>query len=463
VPDTPASTAVPQAGLHAGSPTLWRHVRETLALGLPVMAARCGLVIMMTVGTVMSGHAGANELAYYAIGMTPQLTMFAVGIGLLVGTTVLCAQADGAGRPEQCGRIWRLGLIAGLVLSLVYVAVQSAGVEVMLLLGQGPEIAQGGGRVLQMFAPGMPAILMYVATGSFLEGIRRPRPGMIVVLGANVVNAALCWVLVFGHLGAPAMGAAGAALAMSITRWLMLIALVVYVLTMRGHERYGVRAPLAGHWRQMRKLLMIGLPLAGAIGLESTAFTMTANFAGWLGAAPLAAYQVGVNVLALVYMLTIGMSTATAVRVANAIGRSDQRAMGHAGWTGLALILVVTLGTALVLAVAAEPIVGLYTPDPTVIALAVPIFALVGIMTIADGAQGVLMGALRGTGDVLIPGIIYGLAFWAVSVPMGYGLAIMSGHGLASLFWSLFAGLVVASLLLALRFRAVSRHLVKPL
>jgi MATE family multidrug resistance protein len=304
---------------------------------------------------------------------------------------------------------------------------------------------------------------MYVATVSFLEGIKRPRPGMIAVLSANVANAALSWVLIFGHLGAPAMGAAGAALAASISRWLMFAGVAAYVLTMRDRERYGVGASLAGHGRHLRKMVAIGLPLAGAIGLESTAFTTTANFAGWLGEIELAAYQVGVNVLAIIYMLTIGMSTATAVRVANAIGRSDQRAMGHAGWTGLGLILMVTLGAAVVIALAARPIIAVYTPDPAVIALAVPILALVGAMTIADGAQGVLMGALRGTGDVVVPGVIYGLSFWALSVPLGYWLAIRSGHGLASLFWSLFAGLIVASALLGLRFFAMSRRLVKPL
>jgi MATE family multidrug resistance protein len=121
------------------------------------------------------------------------------------------------------------------------------------------------------------------------------------------------------------------------------------------------------------------------------------------------------------------------------------------------------LAAAAILALAARPIIAIYTPDPAVIALAAPILALVGAMTIADGAQGVLMGALRGTGDTLIPGLIYGLAFWVVSVPLGYWLGIESGHGLASLFWSLFVGLIVASALLALRFHAMTRRLVKPL
>lgn len=444
--------------------TLAGHVRETLVLALPVMASRCGLVIMMALDTIMTGRAGGGtELAWYAIAQAPQLTMFAIGVGLLVGTTVLCAQADGAGRPEECGRIWRLSLIVALALGLVYALLQGLGAGLLSLFGQTPEIAAGGGRVLQMFALGMPGMMMFVATASFLEGIRRPRPAMVVVLSANLADAGLNWVMIGGHLGLPAMGAAGAALSTSITRWGMFLAILVYALTMRDRERYGAHAPLRGHYGKVRKLLLVGLPLALAIGFESTCFSIVANFAGWLGEAPLAAYQIGMNVTALVYMLAIGMSTATAVRVANAVGRSDQRAMAQAGWTGVGLIFLFMGAAAGLVAVGARTVVGIYTADVAVVAVAVPALAVVAVVTLADGTQGVLIGALRGAGDVIVPTAIYAVAFWAIGLPLAYGLGVAAGHGVGSLFWSLFAALAAAALLLGLRFHAVSRRLVKPL
>jgi MATE family multidrug resistance protein len=447
-----------------GSLPLATHIRETLTLALPVMASRCGLVIMMVIDTIMTGRAGGgSELAYYAIAQSPQLTMYAVGVGLLVGTTVLCAQADGAGRPDECGRIWRLSLLTALVLGLLYAALQSLGSGLLALFGQEPRIAAGGGEVLRMFAFGMPPLMMYVATSSFLEGIHRPRPGMIIVLSANLLDVGLNWLLIGGNLGLPAMGAAGAALSTSITRWVMFLAILIYALRMPGRERYGVHAPMRGHYGRMRKLLLIGLPLALAIGFESTCFSTVANFAGWLGEAPLAAYQIGMNVTALVYMLAIGMSTAAAVRVANAVGRNDQLAMARAGWTGVGLILLLMGIAAVLIVLAGTGIVAIYTADAAVVALTIPALAVVAIVTLADGTQGVLIGALRGTGDIIVPTAMYAVSFWAIGVPLAYWLGVAEGGGVRSLFWALFAALAAAALLLALRFHAVSRRLVEPL
>src|SRR3546814_9410731 len=129
--------------------------------------------------------------------------MQTIGIGLLVGTVVLAAQADGAGETERCGRIWRLAMILAVGLGLFYAVALLWGEGILLLIGQTPDIAAGGGAVLRYFAISMPAILMFIATSSFLEGISRPRAGMVVSLGANLVNAGLNWVFIFGRSEEP--------------------------------------------------------------------------------------------------------------------------------------------------------------------------------------------------------------------------------------------------------------------
>src|SRR5690606_17433793 len=139
----------------------------------------------------MVGHAGGQELAFFSISLAPQMALLVTGIGLLVGTVVLVAQADGAGKPELAGRIWRLALLIAAVLGTLFGLILLAGEPILLALEQTPEIAAGGGRVLAMFAPGMPAIMMFVATTSFLEGVGRPNAGMVIALGANLMNAGL--------------------------------------------------------------------------------------------------------------------------------------------------------------------------------------------------------------------------------------------------------------------------------
>jgi len=440
-----------------------RHVRETVRLALPVMLARCGLIIMITVDTLMTGRAGGAELAHYAIAYAPQITMLTVGIGLLVGTVVLTAQAVGAGRQHLAGRIWRLALLVGATLGILYAIALMHGETILLALGQDPELAAAGGRVTAMWSVGMPGLLLYIATTSFLEGISRPKPGMVIALGACVLDAGLNWILIYGHLGLPAMGAEGAVLSTSITRWAMFGVILTYVLRMPDRDAYGVLAPLGGHFGQMKKLLAIGAPLALSIGFESSTFSAAATFAGWLGPTPLAAYQIAINFNSLVFMLAIGLSTATAVRVANAVGRGDRLGVTRAGWVGTALVVPPMLIGTVVLVAAPRWLAEIYTEDTAVVLLTLPLFAITAWFCVADGLQAVLMGAVRGTADILVPTVIYGLVFWGIGVPLAYVFAFPLSGGIVGLVWGLFTSLIVALLLLAWRFRRLSHRTIVPL
>jgi multidrug resistance protein, MATE family len=438
--------------------SLAHHIRRTLALAFPVMLARAGLVIMLAVDTILVGRTGAHELAFFAISAAPQIIMIAVGVGLIVGAVVLTAQADGAGRLTECGRIWRLALILAGGLGLIFSLMLLRGDLLLRLLGENPEITVGGARVMKMWAVGMPAALLYMATGSFFEGISRPRPAMTVSLGANLVNFALAWGLVFGHWGLPAMGAAGAALATSLTRWLMFFVLSARALLMPDAERFGIHAPLAGYYRLTGKMLLLGLPVAFAVTCETTAFSGATVIAGWLGDTPLAAYQLSINVTSFFYMLTLGLGTAAAVRVGNAVGRGDQPGVRHAGWVAVGLVFVLMLLVGLAIRLLRGYIAAIYTGDAAVIEAALPALAVISLLVVFDGVQGVLMGALRGAGDVLAPMATYALAFWGCSIPLCYYLGYRQAAGAAGIAWGLIAGLVVACALMGLRFSVVARR-----
>ncbi len=443
------------------SPTLGQHLRQTVALALPVMLARAGLVLMVTVDTVLVGRSGGRELAFFAISLAPQLIMQTIGVGLLVGTVVLTAQADGAGRFAECGRIWRLALLIAAGLGLVYAVLERHGEALLRLLGQDAPIAAGGGAVLGIWAIGMPGLLLYMATTSFLEGISRPRPAMVVSLSANLVNLLLAWILVYGHAGLPAMGARGAALATAATVWLMFLVLAGYALRLRDRERLGIRAPLAGHYRLARKLLVLGLPVALSVSFETTAFSGATVMAGWLGETPLAAYQLSTNVTSFFYMLSLGFATAAAVRVGNAVGRGDRPGVAQAGWLAVGMVFLLMMAIGLALHFLRARITAIYTEDAAVTAAALPVLAILSFLIVFDGVQGVLMGALRGTADVVLPTLIYALAFWGCSIPLCYYMGYRQGAGALGLAWGLMAGLLLADLLLGLRFALVSRRRIR--
>ena len=173
---------------------LAHHVRRTLALALPVMLARAGLVVMLTVDTVLVGRAGgAHELAYFAISTAPQLIMVTIGTGLLVSTVVLTAQADGAGRQAECGRIWRLALILGGLLGLAFGLLQWHGD--LLLIDSGAQYEDGTTDVTRTIAVGEPTAEMRDRFTRVLRGVPGLNQsfaiGLIKLDAGPVLNAPL--------------------------------------------------------------------------------------------------------------------------------------------------------------------------------------------------------------------------------------------------------------------------------
>ena len=441
--------------------TLRAHLRETMRLALPVMLARLGVLTIVTMDTAMSGHASGDDLAWYAVAIAPQIPLLLVGIGLLMGTVVLTAQAVGAGTPERCGAIWRTALVHASVAGAVMAAACTFGESFLLATGQPEDIAAGGGRVLMALAYGMPAMLLYVATSFFLEGIGRPVPGMMIIIGANVLNVVLNWFLIFGHGGFPALGAEGAALASSIVRWCMFAAAALYVLRFVHRRRFGITAPADPAERLGPRIRRIGLPMGIAHGLEASAFSVMTLVAGLLGAAQVGGYSIPMNLLALGFMGAIGLSTAASVRVGNAVGRGDRTGVRWAGWVAVGVATIYLAVIAVVFALAPDRLATLYTTDAAVLAIAAPAIIVGAFAAIPDGLQAVLLGALRGASDVWPATGLYIFSFWVVMVPLGYWLAVPRGLGATGLMIAVVAGTTVATLLLGLRFRVVSARAVR--
>ena len=444
-------------------PATWRgQALATARLAGPVIVARAGMLVLAAVDTIMTGRAGPAELASFGIGMAPQVSLMLIGIGCLLGTGILVAQAYGAGEHARCGAIWRVAVWHAGALGILMSGVCLLGEPFLSAIGQDPELARGGGEVLAMFSWSMPAIMIYVATSSFLEAIGKPRPGMIAMLFANIANVALNWIFIYGNMGAEPMGANGAAFATSIVRWCMAIGLVAYcLLWLPGRRGFGLFERTA-EWRTIgAKLRRLGLPLGVAQGLETTAFMAVAMFAGYLGQAAMAGYQVAINLVSMIFMGAIGLATATAVQVGQAVGRGDQLGLRLAGWIGFILVALVMGLLGLLVGLYPGALAGVYTSDQLVLRLAVEALAVGALFLVFDGAQAVLMGATRGAGDVVVPLFLQGAAFWLLAVPAAWLCGLKLELGPAGLMLGLFLGVIASSSTLAWRFWVVSRRVVR--
>ena len=434
------------------------HIMPTLRLALPVMLARAGALVLIAVDVAMTGRAGARELAHYGLGSAPQVPLMLIGIGLLLGIVIVTAFADGGGRSAECGMVWRVGRLHALGYGVLLAAACQAGEWFLLQAGQPADLAAGGGRVIAMFGWGMPGMLLFIATVFFLEGIQRPLPGVVAMIVGNLCNAALNWLLIFGHWGFDAMGAEGAALATSLVRWLLFAFVAGYVVLRVDRERYGLVHPSGGFRSVARRVRRLGYPMALGHGLEASAFSTMTLLAGLLGAAQVASFTIAMNAVALVFMLALGFSTAAGVRVANHVGRGDGVGVRLAGWVAAGLAVVLLGAVSIGFASAPVWLARLFTTDVGVLGLASSTFLVAALVLVPDGLQAVLLGALRGLSDVWVGTLVLFVAFWVVMVPLGYWMAVRGGGGAPRLMVAVGVGALVAATLLALRFRWRARR-----
>jgi MATE family multidrug resistance protein len=307
-------------------------------------------------------------------------------------------------------------------------------------------------------------LLLYAAFRRYLQAVNVVKPVTFALVSANVVNAAGNWVLMFGHAGAPAMGVAGSALSTSLSRTYMAAVLAA---TIVWHERRGGNWPFRVSWRpdlaRIRRLIQLGLPAAGQILFEGAVFAIVTTMAARLDEASLAAHGIAVNVISTTYMVPLGISSAAAVRVGQAYGRGDIHAAAVAGWTALLLSSLFMGAAGVVLAIVPQWIVRLYMGDAAVVACGALLLRIAAVFELFDGLQVVAAGALRGLGDTRTPMLVHLVGYWAVGMPVAYGLCFPLGWGAPGIWVGLSAALVPIGAVLAVVWRRAVGQVGSPL
>src|SRR5574337_387865 len=321
------------AGVRDG---LDRELRPLLQLATPVVVSELGWMAMGLCDIMLVGRVSAAAMGAVSIGSSIFFTAAVFGMGLLLGLDFVVAQAYGAGRPADCHR----ALVQGVYISL------GVGVPLMLLMwmaiaglpywGLDPEVLRATVPFAHVLIWSLIPLLLRTSVRRYLQALGIVRPAMLTLLAANLVNFAAGWTLILGHFGAPRLGATGTAWATCISRTFMALALMGYALWSPLTRRNGLRqAPLRIDVARIRRLIRLGLPAALQMTLEVGVFGLATALAGRLDAVSLAAHPVALSVAAFTFMVPLGVSSAAAVRVGQALGRRDADAAGRAGWTSL--------------------------------------------------------------------------------------------------------------------------------
>ncbi|SDX40137.1 MATE family efflux transporter [Hymenobacter psychrophilus] len=434
--------------------TFRSHLNPTLSLAYPVVLSQLGHVLVNVVDSMVVGQTGKIPLAAVSLAVSVSTVVMVLGLGLTMGITPLVAAADGRQDVAANGRllvngVW-LSAVAGLVLAALGFVVPA----LLPHLGQ-PEavVLLAAPWVKVLFLSFFP-LMVFQGFKQFAEGLGLTRQAMVLSIQANVVNAVLCYGLVFGKLGMPNMGMMGAAWATLIARVLMAILMAWYVLRAARLQPYrlAAQANLQPDKAVLRRLLGLGMPIGVQMTFEMGAFSFSAIMIGWLGATQLAAHQIAINVASVTYMAASGIGAAATIRVGKFFGAHDGPRARQAGLMAYLLTFTFMGLMGLLLVLVRNYLPFYYNNDPAVVAQAATLLLIAAAFQISDGLQVVGLGALRGLEDVKVPSVVALLAYWVVALPLGYVLAFKLNWGAVGVWLGLLTGLTLVAGLLLLRF-----------
>ncbi len=413
-------------------------------LAVPVVTAELGWMTMGIVDTLMVGRLSPEAIGAVGIGTSVFMAVVILAMGVLLGLDTLVSQAYGAGRIHECHRWLLHGSTLAILLSFPLTLVLWKVTDSLDSWGLDPGVRVLAHPYLDALSWSVLPLLLYAAFRRYLQGMGVVRPVMAALIVANFVNLFLNWVLIYGKLGAPAMGVRGSAWATVVARVAMAGFLFVVILYRERGSRPGLfdtTLRIEPAW--LKRLLRLGLPAGMQITLEVGVFAAATALAGRLAPASLAAHQIALNIIAFAFMVPFGVSSAGAVRVGHAVGRLDAPAAARAGWTALLFGVGFMAIAALSFITLPRLLIGAFTKDAGVLAVGVSLLRVAAVFQLFDGLQVVATGVLRGLGDTRTA-MLWNLAgHWFIGLPLGYTLCFVTGLGVVGLWWGLSTGLII--------------------
>jgi MATE family multidrug resistance protein len=444
---------------------LWRaEFIGTIKLALPIALTQLGQVAMMTSDLVLIGHLGDKAIAAAALGQTILFAGFMLGMGLVSAVAPLAAQAFGAREPRMVRRALRVGLWVSIMAGLPLMAIQHAGESMLLALGQDTETARLAAQYLTPLSWSMIPAWWFIALRGFMSAVNRPEPALWITLAAIPLNAALAYAFIYGAAGFPLLELFGAGVATTLANIFMCAAGFWVAYTQRPFKKYRVLNRFwRADWKLLWRLIVVGAPISASFLLEFGLFASAAILMGWIGTSALAAHQIALQTAAILFMIPFGISMAATVRVGQAVGRGDSADTRRAGFAAIALGagFMAVMVFVIISARHAIPLLFLGTDAAhasATAALAATLLAFGATFFVVDGIQTIASGALRGLNDTRIPMIFAAFSFWVVGFTASYTLAFAAEFGAVGVWMGFTLGLGVYSVLLVLRFNALTRR-----
>ncbi len=441
--------------------TLWR-------LAWPMLIGQLATVGMGVADVAMTGHVSAQELAVVSLGTAVWSILLVTVMGTMMAINTVVAHEMGAARLDKIPHSVRQALWKGLAVGVVAALLANLCTVLFDHIGLEPIVAQRSKLFLHVISVGMPAFACFRALYGYTTSINQTKPIMVIAILGLLFNIAVNWLLVFGKLGFPKMGAIGCAVSTAAGMWLMLAAMVAWI---RVAPAYRTTYPFTHWegpcWKEIGAMLRLGLPIGVTYFAEVSAFGLVSLLVARFGVVQVSAHQVAINFSSFVFMVPLSFGIALLTRVGQAMGEGQAERARFVAWVGVGMSVAFGAVSAAGIALFRWEIARLYTSDPAVQALCAHLLLFAALFQLSDAAQVAASSAIRGYQVTRPPMLIQLVAFWVFSLPVGYALGVAPdwfGIGPevpmgATGFWiGLTLGLTIAAVLLSWSLQRLSRQ-----
>ncbi|MBI4784066.1 MAG: MATE family efflux transporter [Oscillatoriophycideae cyanobacterium NC_groundwater_1537_Pr4_S-0.65um_50_18] len=443
---------------------LLTEVREFLKLAIPLASAQVAQSATGFADTVMMGRMGADVLAAGGLAAITFLCIMMTASGAAMGVSPLIAEAFGAGQKIRVEQIARQGLWLS-VLVAIPAMLFTGHIDILLSrTGQTETTVQLANIYLDIMLWGLLPAVGFAALRATVSALSQARPIMLIVVSGTAFNIVWNYILGFGKFGFPEMGLAGLALASVITLWGMFLALVLYILTNKNLKHYRIFQELHRvKPRILKELTWVGIPIGLFSGLETGFFMVITFWMGLLGTEVLAAHQIVFQTIVVVFMVPLGNSYATTVRVGQWLGRRERTGIQQAALVSMSITTAFMMGVSIVFLLFPKSIIGLYIDitnpaNANIVAIALPLLMVAAIAQVLDGFQKAVYGSLQGLQDTQIPMLLNVLGYWGVGLSAGYVLGFQWQMGGIGLWIGQSVAIAVVAGLFIWRFWQLMKH-----
>lgn len=440
------------------SMTRYQHAKALMILGLPLIGSHVAQMLLHVTDTILLGWYGVTELAAVVVAGSAFFVVFILGSGFAQAIMPMVAQAIGRGDGQQVRRDARMGLWLSILFGMLTYPIFFWSQDILLALGQKPQIAQLGQDFLRIAGFGMIPALIIMALKSYLAALGRTQVVLWTTLLAVVVNIAIAYPLIFGVWGLPEWGVRGAATASVTVQIVNAVVLAIYAARLRDLRQYRLFQRFwRPDWHAFGQVFRLGWPIGVTGVLEAGLFQAATLMMGWIGTVELAAHGIAMQAASLTFMVHLGLASATTVRTGRFAGEGDAQGLRDGAKVAIAMSVgfgLITVGLFLALP---RPILALFTdmtkPEAgAILAFGTKLLAMAALFQLTDAMQAMALGLLRGIRDTRAPMWAAGVSYWLIGIPASYFLAFPMGLGGIGLWAGLVIGLLAAAASMMARF-----------